>query len=206
MKLSNPYKDMEGSKVIAQDSENLGKIFDFIVDQNFKLMYFVSRSGHEIFLIKPEQIEQSDGEVVRLKVPKRFVNLYDKAEHDWISFTTLRTKQVYDKDGENIGQILDVVFHIDNYISFIIGGKGLKRYLALLGFSADDMLVPYRYIKSVDQYNVLLHKSRVELDKMLKGHPPNQRTYLSIEAQQKSSEEIEIQLQRDSYVQLAYNR
>ncbi len=206
MSEDNPYKDMEGSEVVTQNEENLGVIFDFVMDTDFKLRFFVSRYGHEIFLIEPKQIESSDGKTVRLKVPKRYVRLYEKDEPEWISFTTLRTKQVFDNDGENIGQIQDVIFHRDQHISFIIGGSGLKRYLSYLGISADDMLVPYRYIKSVDQYNILLYKSKVELDRLFRGRPVTMKTYLSHEAQQKSSEEAEIQLHRDSYVQLAYNR
>ncbi len=204
---SNPdvYEDMEHRLVVDFEGEDLGKIFDFILAPNFSLKYFVSRKGKTIYLIEPAQILDVKPKV-RLKVPKKYVQTIRKEEPEGISFTTLRTKQVYDTHGENVGQILDVIFHTDRKVSFIIGGGGLRSYLSKLGFSSERMLVPHRLVKTITPYNIELHTSKNDLQRLFHNRPLDSKTYLSLEARQKSSEEIEIQFHRDSFIQVTQTK
>ncbi|RMG30182.1 MAG: PRC-barrel domain containing protein [Methanobacteriota archaeon] len=199
------YEDMEHRQVIDFDGQDLGRIFDFILDPDFSLKYFVSRKGKDVFFIKPEQILEVEGKV-RLKVPKKYVRTLEKEEPQGLSFTTLRTKQVFDAQGENVGQILDVIFHKDRKVSFIIGGGGLRSYLSKLGFSSERMLVPHRMVKTISPYNIELHTSKDDLQHLFHNRPLDTKTYLSLEAKQKSSEEIEIQFHRDSFIQVTQNK
>lgn len=199
------YEDMEHRAVVDFEGEDLGRIFDFIIDPNFALRYFVSRARKQIYLISPEQILEIKSKV-KLKVPKTYVKTLEEENPEWVSFTTLRTKQVYDVNGDNVGQILDVIFHKDKKVSFIIGGRGLKSYLSKLGFSSERMLVPHRLVKTITPYNIELHTSKEDLQRLFHNRPLDTKTYLSLEARQKSSEEIEIQFHRDSFIQVTQNK
>ncbi len=192
------YADMEEKEVLDSEGERLGRIFDVVMDKSLTLKYFVTRYGKHIYLIEPDMIG-SVTDIVKLNCPREQVKVFEHEDPKWISFTTLRTKQVYDRNGENIGVVEDIIFHNDNKVSFVIGGKGLRGYLSFLGFGSDRMLVPYRHIKEVNQYNIELHTAKEDLEKMFRNRPLDMKTYLSYEARRKSSEETEIQLHRDTY-------
>ena len=150
-----------------------------------------------IIITQSRMIEQLRDKVKKLESYKgKFYRFFD-----------LQKKEIFDDNKVCIGQIIDIVIHKDMHISFIVGGKGFKAFLKRIGSSSNAyMVVPHRFIKNISDYNIEIHKSKEDLEKLFMGKPINPKSYREFNAQKQSSSEMKIQLQKDSYIQITQQK
>jgi hypothetical protein len=106
-----------------------------------------------------------------------------------------------------VGRIIDVFFHNDLFISFAVGGKGLKAFLRKLGSPTNAYLVlPHRFIEKVKGYSIIIHGVKENLSKLYKGVQLDDKTISNIQAFKQSSEDMKMELYKAVTMQAPQSR
>ncbi|MBD3189427.1 MAG: hypothetical protein GF308_02230 [Candidatus Heimdallarchaeota archaeon] len=188
--LDNHYNisEMRKKTVICSKGSKIGNIQDIVVNNQYQLESFIiGGSFWEEFRERLGIIKDIDPVVpvnnvaeitkneIILNLPKE--ELPHKLEEGVISptaitYNLLRRKKVIDSKGKTIGKIVNLVILPCAEIAFIIGGPRLEEIAESIGFKENwDLLLPIKYIKSVDDetitINVSQDKLKVTLDNRL---------------------------------------
>ncbi len=207
-----PFKHMEGTTVFDENEVKLGKIYDFIFNKEFKLLYFVmepelrlirdqiSKINEKIsYLIPKDIIVKREGNMVYIN--KNFDELkpiYGEKCEEGLLFGVIRYSEVIDSNYDNIGKIIDAIFHADDEVSFIIGGGLFKEFLKTIGITPNmHLLCPHRYIKEYKSNKIVISKSKDELSKMLNNAPLDEIGSMLDEMQKSVSRDADMILHRD---------
>ncbi len=118
-------------------------------------------------------------------------------------YSSLKRKTVVGRDGLKIGRIVEQIFFPDGKVAFIIGGSFLEELSEKLGFSKDwDLLLPTKYIKSIEEDVINISLNKDELHSTLNNEILDESEALKYLNKIQAAHEAEIK--RLSYTALSH--
>lgn len=176
--------EMRKKTVVCSKGSQVGNIQDIVVNNQYQLESFIiGGSFWEEFrerigiiqdidpVVPANNIAEISEKKIVLKIPKE--ELRHKLEEGVISptaltYTLLKRKRVIDSKGKSLGKIVNMVLLPCAEIAFIIGGTRLEEIAESIGFKENwDLLLPVKYIKSVDVETITLNVSQDKLEATL---------------------------------------
>ena len=155
MHLDEGFSDLENISVFDCDSLEIGRIIDFYFDKEYRLTHFVLITSQKTRLVfSIESISNKETTIIHLNISGS--QLVQEAKmneilENLLRFNEIKTYRVKSLDSRDLGKIIDVIFHIDNHLSFILGGLKINEFLKKFNLSTDNSIVlPHRYIREIE--------------------------------------------------------
>ncbi|MBN2228285.1 MAG: PRC-barrel domain-containing protein [Candidatus Thorarchaeota archaeon] len=174
-------KEIMKADVLDSKGLKIGNIGDltFTFDGNLKISKFILAGPRWEELLESLKIREDRDPVFDSTLIKRIdTNVHldtsvnslkttlDKGaiSEDEIRYSTLEKTKIVDKDGHNIGHVIDIDFDMDGSVSMIVGGGFIEEKLEALGLKTDvDIIVPGNTIDSIKD-EIHLNVSKDDLD------------------------------------------
>ncbi|MHA2403233.1 MAG: hypothetical protein ACXADH_09615 [Candidatus Kariarchaeaceae archaeon] len=217
------FSNMEGAIINDNETFEVGRITDFTMNYEFQLTQFIVEGANQyirdqlsisrpnykflvpinnIDLQKPVEKIEKEGKVIYLNC--HFSELRALSELDpgyEIVFSTMKKMTVYASDGKNCGRPLDVIFHSDNYVSFILGGSSWRELTDKVGLTMDiHLILPHRYIDRIEVNDIHCNTQASNLGKMLDDEMIDSDYMQKLHFQKISSDRMKLYLFRDPYL------
>lgn len=176
------FKEMEGSFIIDKNEITIGQIIDFSFNKDYEVTHFIMEPKLEFikdvmnefdqkiaFLIPTSAVMAKQGNNVHIDKPiDQLKRIMDFRIPGNLCFTRIRNSPVLDSNYDDIGQIIDAVFHTDDKISFVVGGGTFKEFLKKIGVTPNHHLfLPHRNIEEYKSGKFILNASKDELETIL---------------------------------------
>lgn len=183
------YKNLKRMKIVDAEQKDVGKIIDFVVDENYRLTKFVLGGGRIEEFRERIGLKADDDPVVTmenisrdslvsegiLKLNIKSSELINKLEADAFSekeklFSTLSTFSVRCPDDSHVGRVVDAIVYKDKSIDLILGDSMLVEFFEKIGLAKDyDLLLPTKFIEKEGDKVLTISKSKSELALLLKN-------------------------------------
>ena len=186
-------KEIMKIDVIDAKGDKIGHIndFTFTFDGSLKLSQFILGGGTweellESLKLKPDKDPIFNASLIskigdNIHLNSDVDSLKTTLDECAISDNELRLSElsklnIFDENGENIGNVIDVDFDVDGRASLIVGGSFIEEKLEALGIKPDfDIIVPDDAIESIsDKIQLMVSKDELEttLEEVLADRNP----------------------------------
>ncbi|MHA2091445.1 MAG: hypothetical protein ACW98K_11345 [Candidatus Kariarchaeaceae archaeon] len=185
--IQTDFGQLRKVKVIDVDGIDVGKVIDFVVDQDFKLSKFIlggsfieelkERIGLKVDddpVVSLESIDQTGTPVVnQVQLTIKAEELSNKLDpkaigSDEYVFSQLSKYDVVSNKGDRIGKIVDALLAKDGLTSFVLGERALVEFFERVGLIGNyDLLIPPKCIAKIQDQEIRITSSKEELKLLL---------------------------------------